>query len=137
MHRSNGELREALKTIPKLDIIHIDDCTGTVQYKMYKGTATSKCLFENDDITIARTKFSAGAILPSHAHENIVEHLLVESGHVELLLCETGAKIDVLERQCCTIDPDVLHSAKIPEETTIIVITMPPSREFPHPVSKE
>ena len=133
MVRGNGELREALKILPTLDVLFTDKETGVVQYKMYKGTAISKCLFENDNITIARTEFSAGAILPSHVHDDIIEHILVETGHLELILCEQGEKIDLCSRQCYTIEPSVLHSAKILEDTVIIAISMPPDPNFPHP----
>ena len=132
MHKGNGALRKAIKAIPKQ---HWNKVSNGEEFTLDlpKGSATSVCLFENERINIARTHVSKGSIFPSHVHEDIREHIIVELGHIELLLCESGTKINMTESDCYIVDCNTLHSARILEDTVLIAISMPPDPDFPHP----
>ena len=99
-----------------------------VDYEMTKGMAVSWGLYNEDGVSVARTKFAPDSEFPEHSH-NEKEFISVYEG--ELWLIVDGTKHTLCVGDSFVICPGQTHWSKNKVLTKIIIHTIPATMGFP------
>ena len=99
-----------------------------IDYKMVKGMAVSWGLYNEDGISVARTKFAADSEFPEHSHDE-KEFISVYEGELHLFV--DGKEHILGVGDCFVINPGQTHYAINKPLTKIVVHSIPASVGFP------
>jgi quercetin dioxygenase-like cupin family protein len=115
------------KTSPTLDE-HAMRVGQVVDYKMVKGMAISWGLYNEDGVSVARTKFAPDSEFPEHSHDE-KEFMSVYQGELNLFI--DGKEHVLGVGDSIVICPGQTHYATNKVSTKIIVHTVPATVGFP------
>ena len=115
------------KPAPTLDE-HAKQAGQVVDYKTTKGMIISWGLYNEDGVSVARTKFAANSEFPVHSHEE-KEFISVYAGELTMYI---EGKVNVLGvGDSLVICPGQSHYATNKDLTKIICMTIPATVGFP------
>ena len=121
------KLAASLPPVPKLGDFKIDgpNCT---QYEIENGTCFSWNLFSSKDTSVARTFISSGGKMLEHQHDE-KEYAVIVSGRVVAHYKNKQKILNV--RDCIVFEKGTPHSVRALEDTVLIAVTVPHSKDFP------
>jgi quercetin dioxygenase-like cupin family protein len=115
------------KPSPTLDE-HAKQAGQVVDYKMTHGMAVSWGLYNEDGVSVARTKFAANSEFPEHSHEE-KEFISVYEGELTVFIEGTPQVLSAGDSM--VICPGQSHYATNEVLTKIICLTIPATVGFP------
>jgi len=117
------ELTEELIAFPPMT----NDSAG---FEVIKGKCLSWFLWQHEDIIKINDFWMAeGTDFPAHQHAE-EEYAIVYKG--KAIFKKEGKEIIMTEGVYVHTPARVLHSASFPEECRVVVISMPPTEEYPN-----
>ena len=129
----NNNLERLRESIPKLPPIpklgdFKEEKGKHTEYIMEVGTCISSSLLSQKEISVAKTFISSGGRFPKHDH-NEKEYVVVFSG---IMIVYYGDKKRTMKKgDCIMFEPHVPHHVRALEDTWIIAVTVPHSKDFP------
>ena len=124
------KLRELTMQLPDLREYTKFNTDGTVNYDVSEGTGLGVCLYNTPDIAVQRVSYSKGMTFPGHNHKEI-EIAVVYSGLFRSVTTGKGM-IDQRPGDMVRFEPDENHCHEALEDTELIAITIPASKDYPH-----
>lgn len=102
---------------------------GFIEYETGEGTGFGKGLYASEEVAVQRAYFSAGTVLPSHAHGE-TEILVSYRGKFKLVMGD-GSEREYVPGEVALILPGTAHEARAVEDLWVIGITVPGSSGYP------
>ena len=121
------ELTANLPPIPKMADLKIEVAQHT-EYKIKNGTCISRDLYSDNDVSVARLLITSGGELPEHKHKE-KEYAVIASG--KIVIYKEGKRMILGVGDCIVFEVNVLHRARALEDTWLIGVSIPCSKDFP------
>ena len=139
MCKSLEQLEKITPNLPKIRTLEdftIESGNGFKIYNLEGGKKLfSKCIYQDEDISLAKSHFPQGGLLEHHHHGGSYEILIILNGELEVVL--DGDKLNLKKHDSLKIGKGELHSALAKVDTTIIVATVPSDDGFPKKSGKQ
>lgn len=103
--------------------------TIVTSYSLENGESYAISLLNDDNVSVALWKNEKESIFPAHSHKE-KEWLIVVRGIVSISV-ENETTYILKNSDSITIEPNTVHELYFIEDTDIVGITIPKSKEFP------
>lgn len=121
-------LRDLTPTLAQFPPVVIEK-NNYVEWQVKNGKCFAWSLLHEPSISICRSFLSKGTIFPKHKHEER-EWLIVYEGKLTVYILDDC--IELFVGQSTIIEPDIEHSIMADEDTMVLGVTIPASKEYPH-----
>lgn len=114
-----------------LSAITTDNKNGHVNYTPFeqKGSCHGIAIYNDDTIAVQRAFMSKGTSLPPHYHDEI-EVLTIFQGMLQITFID-GKQTFIGVGDTYKFNPKESHYCEALEDTWMIAITIPPSKDYP------
>ena len=123
------ELTPKLPPVPKMGDYKVEGAHYT-EYKIKNGTCLSYNIPGVDGCSISRTLVTSGGIIEMHDH-NEKEFIVILSG--TLMIYFNNKQRTLKRADCISFEKNVAHRAIALEDTWMLGVTIPESKDFPTP----
>lgn len=122
------ELTNNLPPVPKLGEFKVEHPAFT-EYVMDVGSCISYNLLNQKEVSVAKTFISSGGQFPEHDHDE-AEYAVVFSG--AMIAYYGDKKKTMMAGDCIKFEKGEKHRVRALEDTWIIAVTVPRSKDFPN-----
>ena len=125
------ELTNNLPEIPTLsDIVtSVDKINHTVEYSDTYGNSTGRSLLDKEECAVQDLYISKGTPFPPHAHVDELEHIVVYSGKVEVVLKDKTVTLNPGDH--IKFNKKEVHSGVALEDSSMLAIAIPRIQGYP------